>query len=179
MKQLAEKDLIDFKPSEAFQIRQTTRWLQLGVLSLGLAGLFAVLLVLSRTPGSEAFFPWVDFFRTALVVHVDQSVLIWFLAMAGVAWSLVIPADPQSRILQQLAFGLALIGTLGIALSAFVGDGAPLMNNYVPVLQRPFFFAALGIFGLGIAIQALGCIVRHPQFLWLRWQIFICPALLL
>ncbi|MEW8470886.1 MAG: hypothetical protein AB2637_20280, partial [Candidatus Thiodiazotropha sp.] len=56
------------------------KWLQLGVLALGLAGLFALLLVLSRTPGSEAFFPWVDFFRTALVVHVDQSVLIWFLA---------------------------------------------------------------------------------------------------
>ncbi|MEN8167294.1 MAG: cbb3-type cytochrome c oxidase subunit I [Pseudomonadota bacterium] len=154
MKQLIDKSLIDFKPIEASQIGQTTAWLQLGVLSLGLAGLFAVLLVLSRTPGSEAFFPWVDFFRTALVVHVDQSVLIWFLAMAGVVWSLVIPPDSRLLVVQRSAFGLALLGTLGIALSAFVGDGAALMNNYVPVLQRPFFFAALGIFGLGIAIQS-------------------------
>ncbi len=154
MKQLTDKHLIDFKPVEAMQSRITTRWLQLGVLSLGLAGLFAVLLVLSRAPGSEAFFPWVDFFRTALVVHVDQSVLIWFIAMAGVVWSLVIPADSRLGAIQTGAFALALLGTFGIALSAFVGDGAALMNNYVPVLQRPFFFAALGIFGVGIAIQA-------------------------
>ncbi|MEW8156653.1 MAG: hypothetical protein AB2765_18930, partial [Candidatus Thiodiazotropha endolucinida] len=131
------------------------RWLQLGVLALGLAGLFALLLVLSRTPGSEAFFPWVDFFRTALVVHVDQSVLIWFLAMSGVVWCLTAKAGFGSIRLQYLAFGLAMMGALGIALSAFLGDGAPLMNNYVPVLQRPLFFLTLGLFGFGIALQAL------------------------
>ena len=54
------------------------------VASSRVPGLCALLLVLSRTPGSQALFPWVDFFRTALVVHVNQSVLIWFLAMAGV-----------------------------------------------------------------------------------------------
>jgi len=155
LKQLTDKTLIDFKPFEEFQARHSIAWLQLGVLSLGLAGLFAVLLVLSRIPGSEVFFPWVDFFRTALVVHVDQSVLIWFLAMAGVVWSLVIPESPRLRMIQRLAFILALTGTLGIALSAFIGDGTALMNNYVPVLQRPYFFAALGIFGLGITIQSL------------------------
>ncbi|WP_316364914.1 cbb3-type cytochrome c oxidase subunit I [Candidatus Thiodiazotropha sp. CDECU1] len=131
------------------------RWLQLGVLALGLAGLFALLLVLSRTPGSESFFPWVDFFRTALVVHVDQSVLIWFLAMAGLVWCLTTQAGSTSIRLQYLAFYLALIGTLGVAMAAFIGDGAPLMNNYVPVLQRPLFFIMLGLFGLGIALQAL------------------------
>ena len=29
-----------------------------------------------------------DFFRVALVVHVDLSVLVWFVAMAGMLWSL-------------------------------------------------------------------------------------------
>ena len=146
---------MDFKPVDALQARDAARWLQLGVLSLGLAGLFAVLLGLSRMPGAEFFFPWVDFFRIALVVHVDQSVLIWFLAMAGVVWSLVIPADSRWLPVQRGAFGLALAGTLGIALSAFVGDGAPLMNNYVPVLQRPFFFWSVGIFALGIGLQSM------------------------
>jgi hypothetical protein len=151
---------------ESLQIRNpqqaglTRHWLQLGVLSLGLAGVFAVLLVLARTPGSEAYLPWLDFFHTALVVHVDQSVLIWFLAMAGVVWSLVIPSTAADRRLQRLALGLALAGTLGIALAAFIGEGAPLMNNYVPVLQRPFFFGALGLFGLGIGIQALLALYR-------------------
>lgn len=158
MKQPTDKQHIDLQPVDALYARLTTAWLRLGVLSLGLAGLFAILLVLSRMPGSDSFFPWVDFFRTALVVHVDQSVLIWFLTMAGVVWSLVIPADSRLLALQRSAFGLALCGTVGIALSAFVGDGAPLMNNYVPVLQRPFFFVSLGIFGLGIALQSLAAL---------------------
>ena len=63
-------------------------WLMLGVGALALAGLFAILLVVARVPGTEALFPTQDFFRIALIVHVDQSVLIWFLAFAGVLWSL-------------------------------------------------------------------------------------------
>ncbi|MCU7931652.1 MAG: cbb3-type cytochrome c oxidase subunit I [Candidatus Thiodiazotropha sp. (ex Codakia rugifera)] len=140
---------------ERGQRRLALQWLQLGVLALGLAGLFAILLVLSRTPGSEAFFPWVDFFRTALVVHVDQSVLIWFLAMTGMVWCLTASSAPVLLLVQRLAYLLALFGTLGVALSAFIGDGAPLMNNYVPVLQRPIFFMMLGLFGLGITAQAV------------------------
>jgi hypothetical protein len=156
-----EQSHIDFDEIEQSQASISRRWLQLGVLALGLAGLFAVLLVLSRMPGSEAFFPWVDFFRTALVIHVDQSVLIWFLSMAGLVGALLIRPSPSLRIWQQLAFALALTGTLGIALSAFVGEGAPLLNNYVPVLQRPFFFLMLGIFGLGVALQSLLVLLGH------------------
>ncbi|MCU7845986.1 MAG: cbb3-type cytochrome c oxidase subunit I [Candidatus Thiodiazotropha sp. (ex Monitilora ramsayi)] len=133
------------------------------MLSLGLAGLFALLLVLSRTPGSEAFFPWIDFFRTAIVIHVDQSVLIWFLSMSGLVWCLVIPPSPALLLWQRLAFVMALAGTLGIALSAFVGEGAPLMNNYVPVLQRPFFFYMLGLFGVGVTLQALLGLTALPR----------------
>ncbi|MES9819894.1 MAG: cbb3-type cytochrome c oxidase subunit I [Candidatus Thiodiazotropha sp.] len=155
MIEVDDNGLIGVPVPELAHRKLAVRWLQLGVLALGLAGLFALLLVLSRTPGSEVFFPWVDFFRTALVVHVDQSVLIWFLAMSGVVWCLTAEAGAGSVRLQYLAFGLAMMGALGIALSAFLGDGASLMNNYVPVLQRPLFFLTLGLFGFGIALQAL------------------------
>lgn len=158
-----EESHIEFHEISPPQRVMCLGWLRLGVLALGLAGLFALLLVLSRTPGSEAFFPWLDFFHTALVVHVDESVLIWFLAMSGVVWSLVIPASPRATLLQRVALSLALVGTLGIALSAFFGEGAPLMNNYVPVLQRPIFFAMLMIFGLGIALQALQAFSATPR----------------
>lgn len=150
------------EPLSENQQREALRWLQLGVFALALAGLFAILLVLSRSPGMEPFFPGVNFFRTALVVHVDQSVLIWFLAMAGLIWSLARPSPGWSG---QGAFYLVLAGTLGIALSAFVGEGAPLMNNYVPVLQRPLFFAALGLVGLGLMLRLFlllaGTRLRH------------------
>ncbi len=173
MKKPIDRQLFDFKPVDTHHTRLPAAWLQLGVLSLGLAGLFAVLLVLSRMPGSESLFPWVDFFRTALVVHVDQSVLIWFLAMAGVAWSLVIPVSARLLMLQRLAFGLALAGTLGIALSAFIGDGAPLMNNYVPVLQRAFFFYSLGIFGVGILLQSATAFITTARFMKYRRSTYL------
>ncbi|MEJ2619179.1 MAG: cbb3-type cytochrome c oxidase subunit I [Candidatus Thiodiazotropha sp.] len=146
---------------------QVLRWLQLGVLALALAGLFAILLVLSRIPGSEAFFGWIDFFKTALVIHVDQSVLIWFLSMSALIWSLTIPHRSGLQTLESIAFLFALSGALGIAASAFIGDGAPLMNNYVPVLQRPLFFLMLGLFGIGITLQASVRLVSFKPKQWL------------
>jgi hypothetical protein len=127
----------------------TARWLQLAVAALAIAGLFALLLVLSRAPVTGQLFPWLDFFRTALVVHVNQSVLIWFLALAGTFWALTRPQGSHRK----LPWLLALFGCLGIAASAFVGDTQPLMNNYVPVLQHPLFFITLGLFGAGVLLQ--------------------------
>ncbi|OMH30438.1 hypothetical protein BGP75_17995 [Motiliproteus sp. MSK22-1] len=126
----------------------------MGVLSLAIAGIFALLLVLSRVPGADAFFPWIDFFHTALVVHVDQSVLIWFLSMAGVLWSLTDKCRDPS-LLRLLSIVLAITGTVGIAVSAFFGEGSALMNNYIPVLQRPLFFISLAVFGSGITLRLI------------------------
>ena len=64
-------------------------WLWLAMIALVGSGLFSVLLVVSRTPGLNQWLPVADFFRVALVVHVDLSVLVWFIAMAGLLWSLV------------------------------------------------------------------------------------------
>ncbi|MEH6624953.1 MAG: cbb3-type cytochrome c oxidase subunit I [Motiliproteus sp.] len=154
MKPTSEPSTLDLLRLHPLQQRQARHWLHLGVLALAIAGIFALLLVLSRVPGASQFFPWIDFFRTALVIHVDQSVLIWFLAMAGVIWSV---ADNTGTLrfshLGTLSFALSVVGTLLIAVSAFFGEGSPLMNNYVPVLQRPLFFIALGLFGAGIAIR--------------------------
>jgi len=136
-------------------------WLLLGILSLLGAGLFAILLVLSRTPYIEDIFPWVDFFRTALVVHVDLSVLLWFMAFAGVLWSL----NSSSKFIGfgWLALVLAASGAAMIVLSPFVGPGKPLMSNYVPVLQSPFFFSGLIIFATGMAVLVMRSLIAVPS----------------
>ena len=154
MKQKTDKAMMDLIELSPFQAQEIRRWLQLGVLALATAGIFALLLVLSRVPGADAFFPWIDFFHTALVIHVDQSVLIWFLAMAGVVWSLTDKCQTYLK-LRSLSILLAVTGTLGIAASAFFGEGSALMNNYVPVLQRPLFFIALAVFGTGILLRLI------------------------
>lgn len=151
------------EPLNEMQRRECARWLQLGVFALALAGLFAILLVLSRAPVTGEWFPWIDFFRTALVVHVDQSVLIWFLAMAGVICSLT---AATGTLIGGMAFWLSLAGTLGIATAAFVGDGAPLMNNYIPVLQRPVFFIALALVGIGVVLRLVMLLPRLRPAVW-------------
>ena len=128
-------------------------WLSLALGSLVVGGIFTLLIVLSRTPGIQDIFPWVDFFHTALVVHVDMTVLVWFLSFAGVFWSL--NSSEKCQWCAWSALSLCVVGTTVIALAPFFGAGNPLMNNYVPVLQDPIFFVGLGLFGLGFAVLVL------------------------
>ncbi len=134
-----------------------TGWLLLSLSSLVIGGLFTLLVVMSRTPGIQDVFPWVDFFHTALVVHVDLTVLVWFLSFAGVLWSF--NSSGRSPSFAWVALWLSIAGTAVVSLSPFLGAGDPLMNNYVPVLQHPAFFAGLGLFGFGFT-----ALVVHSLF---------------
>ncbi len=128
-------------------------WLMLAVGSLLVAGLFTILLVLSRTPFIQEIIPWVDFFHTALVVHVDLTVLVWFLGYAGMFWSL--NSTARCTACGWLGLWLAIAGSCIIVIAPFLGAAEPLMNNYVPVLQDPIFFTGLGMFGIGFSITVL------------------------
>ena len=147
-------------PSDA-SCKLAAGWLKLGIASLVGAGLFAILLVLSRTPYVQDIFPWVDFFHTALVVHVDLSVLLWFMAFAGVLWSL--NSSPKFIGVGWLALALAVVGSIVIVLSPFIAVGKPLMSNYVPVIQSTFFFSGLIIFAAGVAVLVLRSLIARPS----------------
>ena len=95
-------------------------WLWLGVLALIGSGLLAMLLVLSRTPGIQDIFPLKGLFRAALVVHVDLSVAVWFMAFAAVIWSAVGRAGLAW--LGWSGFGLAVLGTLLMTVSRRAPD---------------------------------------------------------
>lgn len=139
----------------------TIGWLLLSFGALVIGGLFTILIVLSRTPYFQEIIPFVDFFHTALVVHVDLTVLVWFLGFAGVLWSL----NSSTRCLKcgWLALALSVLGTVVITAAPFVGDGKPLMNNYIPVLQHPVFLVGLGLFGLGFTLLVLnGLFFSNP-----------------
>jgi len=138
----------DFPINSETVRRTTTAWLMLGLVSLVAAGLFSLLLVLSRTPVIQEVLPLIDFFRIALVVHVDLSVLIWLLSMAGVLWALSTDRDMPGW--DRISFWLAGIGTAVVIISPFIGAGDPLMNNYVPVLRHPVFYTGLGLFTAGV-----------------------------
>lgn len=130
-----------------------TAWLMLGLAALVGAGVFSVLLILARTPAIQELIPLIDFFRIALVVHVNLSVLIWLLSMASVLWSLAADVDRVGW--DRLSFLLAAAGTAVVVVAPFVGAGDPLMNNYVPLLRHPVFYAGMLLFAAGIASHLL------------------------
>ena len=137
-------------------------WLLLGIAALIGAGLLAILLVLARTPGVNALIPIKDFFRAALIVHVDLSVLIWFMAFGGVLWSLA--GNERFAKLGWAGVWLAVIGTALMVISPFCGDPQPLLNNYIPILQQPVFFAGLIIAMAGFALTLLRALLTAvPQ----------------
>ena len=137
----------------------TAAWLLLGLASLVGAGVFSLLLVLARTPAIQQVVPLADFFRVALVVHVNLSVLIWLLSMAGAFWSLACGND--SGRWDRTSFSLAALGTATIVAAPFLGAADPLMNNYVPVLQHPLFYTGMALFAAGILSHLLRCSLAH------------------
>ena len=128
-------------------------WLWLAVLMLLGAGIFSVFLVLARTPMIGELIPFVDFFHTALVIHVNLSSLIWILSFASVLWCL------NSRSILPwfaiLILAVVLSGALVITFSPFLGSANAIMSNYIPVLDDRLFLTGLAIFGFGIGLQVV------------------------
>ena len=125
-------------------------WLALGLAALAASGIFSLLLVVSRTPGLNRLIPVADFFRVTLVVHVDLSVLVWFLAFAAMLWSLAGGARAIGAGIAGMA--IAALGTATMAAAPFVQAAAPVMSNYVPMLDGTVFRIGLGLFALGVLV---------------------------
>jgi len=135
-------------------------WLYLALASLIGAGVFSILLVLARTPFLQSWFPVADFFRVALVVHVDLSVLVWFFAVGGMLWT--INGNDRLLGLGWAALGVAAAGTAVMSIAPFAGPGAPVMSNYIPVLDDPVFLTGLVAFGLGVMLLTLRSLAAVP-----------------
>ena len=146
-------NLLALETSNPAQVKLARLWLSLGISALVASGFYSILLVLSRTPAIQDMIPLLDFFHIALVVHVDLSVLIWFLAFEGVLWALL--DNGRMLSMARFSFWLCAVGTVIIAISPFLGADKPLMNNYVPVLVDPVYFSGLLMFAAGFLILVL------------------------
>ncbi|HLO64323.1 MAG TPA: hypothetical protein VK165_15300, partial [Azonexus sp.] len=132
-------------------------WWLLALLALGASTLCAVVLVVARTPflGLGA-----EFFRSALVLHVDLAVVVWFLAVAAGLWLTMLPAG--GGVLARMARAgvwLAGLGVVAMLLSPLDGQGVPVLANYVPVLDTPSFYIGLGAFLSGVGFSGVACLL--------------------
>ncbi len=141
-------------------------WLWLAIAALAASGVFSILLVAARAPFLQPLLPVADFFRVALVVHVDLSVLVWFAAFAAVLWS----ASGSERWLglAWTAWLMGLAGAVAMSLAPFLNPGAPVMANYVPVIDSGLFLWGLLMFGSAFGLTALRALaVPQKVGVWL------------
>jgi len=150
-----------FYPDDSRCRRLAGGWLKLGIATLLIAGVYALLLVVARTPIIKDIVPSENFFYTSLVVHVVFSNVFWFLAIAGVLWNM----NTRARFIPLGWGGLAIAsaGVIVLAISPFAGGGRPVMSNYIPFLNSPVFFAGLAISGLGFALLVLRALISVPK----------------
>ncbi|MBF0110550.1 MAG: cbb3-type cytochrome c oxidase subunit I [Magnetococcales bacterium] len=134
-------------------------WLLLALGSLVGAGLVVILIILARMPVIHDLIPWTGSFRTALVVHVDLSVLVWFLSFAGFLSAMTL--RPEVRRTAHATVAAATAGALLITFSPFLGQDMPYLNNYVPVLANTAFLAGLGLFASGFYGMAFLSLTRR------------------
>ncbi|MCK6383073.1 MAG: cbb3-type cytochrome c oxidase subunit I [Rhodocyclaceae bacterium] len=137
-------------------------WLWLGLLALIGSGVLSIVLVLSRAPQFQNLLPAGDFFRVTLVVHVDLSVLVWFVSLGGILWTL--SGSTRAIGLNRAALAVAGLGTLLMTLSPFIGRGGPVMANYIPVLEDPVFLWGLAIFGAGSVLLVARSLIAAPRW---------------
>lgn len=139
------------------------RWLVVGVVALALAGLLAIVLVVARTPQLAELTLFKDLFGKSLVIHVDLSVLVWFLAAAAMFWQLVEHTQERRwhclRYMRSTALWVFLAGTVLMATSLFMG-GEVMKNNYVPVLTNAGFALSVGLVMAGACLAALDTLGR-------------------
>lgn len=140
-----------------FYSHESLKWIKLGIAALGISGIYSIILVFLRTPVVTDFFVDKAFFKTALVVHVDLSVLVWLLIGSVIIW--------LKNVYFQIPDLIYKSGILSIALMALspLMNGDPIMNNYIPMLNNIMFISGLSIFFTVIFIISIISISKIPS----------------
>ncbi len=140
--------------------REFRAWAVIAVGALALAGVFALLLAISRIPGADTLFPWpVAFYKKSLIIHVVFSFVVWFLA-AGVAVMQIAAlrlseGAPKLGSLGRSAVGAMAIAFVLLAVPALLDRGEPSLNNYVPAIIDPIYYLGLLATALAVTLAAV------------------------
>lgn len=126
-------------------------WLKNGIYALAIAGIYSIILVILRTPQLTHLIENKELFKSALIVHVNLSVLVWLMSIIALFWSYGV----KSFIFEAAFSKIAFSGLVLISIAPFVGESTPIMNNYIPMLENLSFIVGLSLFGVAILFFAL------------------------
>jgi cytochrome c oxidase subunit 1 len=129
----------------------TRRALGLAIGSLLIAGCLSLMLMIGRMP---VFSSWVSdplFFKRCLVLHVDLALIVWFFSFAAALYSLL-PGDRSSHAAYRVGFAIASAGVLAMMGGTLIPGTAPVLANYVPVIDNPLYVAGVALFFGGLLL---------------------------
>jgi hypothetical protein len=147
--------------------RELLGWAWLAVGALAVAGVFAILLALSRIPGMEnaPFWP-LGFFYKGLVIHVVFSLVIWLLGifafLVSVATRKLAGDDVRAAPLGRIGQGAVLIAFPCLFAPAFFDATRPELTNYIPLIRHPAYDFGLLALALGVLAPVMRLLVNLP-----------------
>jgi hypothetical protein len=148
-------------------------WAGLAVLALMLSGLAPLLLIAGRASiyaEMEFVKAW---FVPVLVVHVNLSVGLWFLAIAMMLWSYAI-SRPRLKKIHKFANFSFFLAILCLAFSPVFGGDA-FTSNYIPVQDNSLFFSGLLLAAFSMAVM-IGCVFASCEKTTLYTYLIRCNA---
>jgi cytochrome c oxidase subunit 1 len=136
-------------------------WAGLAIFSLAIAGVFALLLAVSRIPGVEKIELWpLDFFNKGLVIHVVFSFIVWFLSVFGAILSIAtVRLGGVSGLLEKMLLVAAYASTTMLFAPSFMNRGEATLNNYIPAITDPLYYGGLVVLGGSLGLMALRLLV--------------------
>src|ERR1700722_7903443 len=147
--------------------RELIGWAWLAVGALAVAGVFALLLALSRIPGMgpRPFWP-IDFFYKGFVIHVVFSLVIWlqgvFAFLVSVATLKVAVDDVRAAPLGRVGQGAVLLAFPCLFAPAFLEATQPELTNYIPIIRHPAYDIGLLVLALGALAPVVRLLLNLP-----------------
>ncbi|MBO6519707.1 MAG: cbb3-type cytochrome c oxidase subunit I [Rhodospirillales bacterium] len=151
-----------FRPAlaSASAQRELRRWTLIGLGALALAGVYALLLAISRIPGADTLFPWpVAFYEKSLIIHVVFSFVVWYLAIGIILMMIgayrMSDGAPKLPGLGASALAAMVIAFIMLAVPALMDRGQPSLNNYVPAIIDPIYYIGLLLVAFSIVLATV------------------------
>lgn len=138
-------------------------WLMIAVSSLLLAGLLSLMLVIGRMPPFSTWMTDPEFFKRALVVHVDLALVVWFFAFGAALFTL--GPGKAAHVIGKVAAGISLVGVLLMVIAAGVPGSEPILANYIPVIDHPVFIIGLILFAIGLIMVFVSGLAGYRRYL--------------
>jgi len=144
-------------------------WAGLAIGSLAVAGIFAVLIAVSRIPGIEKLGIWpLDFFQKGLIIHVIFSFVVWFAAVMGALWHLVTlrmsNGAPRGEPLGRGGVAMGWLSMVFLFVPALMDRSEPSLNNYLPIIIDPLYYGGLITLGAGMLLSAVRLFLNVDRY---------------